>query len=311
MKRTFIIFAVTLAAVALIAGAAPAQIDGSTEAAAKAIDLWNVRGNMKTIVEIAEKGGDFQKNVDLLIDQTLHLLRSPKPGGEGYYFADIKKDPSAEPIQLASTKVDAVADAAQFQRISGEIATPYELEISSPLQRAAFKNNGDTYIKSYRVELIIDGAKKTVERKFEDWIRKGTTHTIPLPGIAQWARIEIDAAVNKTDVNHTIIKLTARVPTITDDKRNPYSFPVEQLKAAREYNKLVSKRGKVVELVKSALQGLDYVPGSSSAPPRPQLDAEQLAERLDHILFMLDTGTAEEQLEAKRMLNELVQELKK
>ena len=275
---------------------------------AEQIDLWSVRQNLNTAVEVAEKGGDgYQRNIDLLIDQTLHLLRSPKSGGEGYFFAIADKE-NAESLLLQSTKVDAVLEAGQVQLVTAEVATPFELEITSPAQRSAFKNNGDTYIKAYRVELVIDGARKTVERKVEDWVRSGTTMTIPLPGIAQWASIEVDAAVNLSDVNHAIIKLLARVPQIQDDPRNPYSFSIDELKTAREYNRLEAKRGVVVEKLKSALKSLDAVPGAGAQSP-PAMNSGQLVENLEYVLFLMN-GTDEEKAQAKDKLTDIINKIK-
>ena len=303
MKRLAIIPVLMSCLILLAAQSAASQTP------AEKIDLWSVRQNLNTAIAVAEKGGGtYQHDVSLILNQTLHLLRSPKPAGEGYFFASVDRD-KAETLLLQSIKVAAVIGEADFQIISAEIATPFELEIYSPEQRAAFKNNGDTFIKAYRVEILQDGAKKTVESKFEDWVRRGTGHIIPLPGIVQWARIEIQAAVNQADVNHAIIKLRARVPQITDDPRNPYSFSIGELKTALEYNRLEAKRGVVVEKLKSALAGLDAVPGAAVKPQPASANQGQLAEDLDYVLFLMN-GTDEEKAQAKTRLTEIIATLK-
>jgi hypothetical protein len=278
------------------------------QAPASSVDLWTVRQNLNNAITLSEQSGqDSQHNVDLLIDQTLHLLRSPLAGGQGYRFATMNRD-KADTFLLASSKVDAVLEDGQFLKLAGEVATPIELEIFSPLQRAAFKNNGDTYIKSYRVELVIDGAKQTVERKFEDWLRRGTSHIVPLPGVAQWARIEIQVAANRADKSHAIIKLRARVPEITDDPMNPYTFSIDELKTAREYNRLEAKRGVVREKLKSALTGLDVVPGSATQAPSA-IDVDQLVDELDQVLFLMG-GSDAEKSEASAKLSQIINVLK-
>lgn len=300
-KRMLTIMAILMFACA----AAPAQTPAET---VQAIDLWSVREQLNNAILIAQKGDEgYQFNVEMLIDQTLHLLRSPRPGGDGYYLASVDKNKSTV-MELATTKVDAVMDSGQFQQISGQIALAYELEIHAPPQRAAFKNNGDTFVKAYRVEYIIDGAKKTVESKFEDWVHRKDRITVPLPGLCQWVRIEIDAAVKPQDVNHTVIQLNARVPEINDDERNPYTYSISQIKVAREYNGFQGKRDKVISLLQAALLGLDYVPAAAGAvKPAPAEGAGNTAliEQLDYILFLLD-GTPEEQAGARKKLDELL-----
>lgn len=304
MKRAKAVSAL-LALLVAVCAAAPAAAQ-TTPAAA--VDLWTVRQNLDNAIILTEKGGEgYRENVDLLIDQTLHLLRSPIQGGQGYHFATVDRD-KGETLLLASTKVDAALEDGAVIKLSGQAATPYELEIFSPLQRAAFKNNGDTYIKSYRVELVMDGEKNTVERKYEAWLRRGTSHTIPLPGVAQWARIEIEAAANRADLHHAIIKLRARVPQIIDNPVNPFSFSISELKTAREYNRLEAKRGVVREKLKSALAGLDMVPGAATPPP-PPADLSQLVTELEQVHFLLG-GTDAEKTQAGAKLLEIIERLK-
>ena len=290
----------------VVSGEQPAE--DKVELPCLLVDIWTVRENLNTVIQIAEKGDEgFQEQVFLLIDQILHMLRSPKPGGAGYYYAGINtEDPIV--VDIADTKVDAVLEDGMIQKVSGQAATPFAFEIYSPPQRAAFKNNGDTFVKAYRVELILDGAKKTVESKFEDWVHRKDSHRIPLPGIAQWAKLEIDASVKRADVNHAIIKLQALLPRIDDDPRNPYSFSINELKSAREYNELVSKRKTVVHKLKSALEGLDHVPGSA-VTAKPDFDKETLIQQLDYVLFLVD-GNDDERAEAKSRLTELLESLR-
>lgn len=294
--------------VAMMAVMAVAAVAQTPAEMVQAVDLWSVREQLNTAIQVAQKGdAGYQQNLYLLIDQTLHLLRSPRPGGDGYYLAFIDKNKGTT-VELATTKVDAVLDAAATQKISGEIAMAYELEITSPPQRAAFKNNGDTFVKAYRVEYIMDGAKKTVESKYEDWVHRKDTVTVPLPGLCQWVRFEIEASVRPQDVNHTIIQLNARVPEINDDERNPYTYSIKQLKVAREYNAFQGKRDKIISLLQAALLGLDYVPASAGAvkpAPAPGADNTALIEQLDYILFLLD-GTPDEQTQARKKLDELL-----
>lgn len=307
MNRTKVMNAIFAAALGIGMLCSRAAADGPTDS----IDLWKVKDNFKTMIGISEKGGaGSREQLFLLIDQTLHLLRGPLPGG-AYTFAKVDRSDKKESLELLSQKIDAVVDSGQFQKISAEVATAHQLELYTPTQRGFFKNNGDVFVKSYTVELIIDGVKKTVQREVNDWVRRGKGIPIPLPGLAQWAKIEVNAAVAKTDVNHAYLKILARVPDITDDPRNPYSFSIKELISASQYNAFDSKRKTVQEKLKSASAGLDYVPSVSGAPAETPLDKADLTQRLEYISFLLDSKKDTDKVEAKKAVEELLKLLKK
>ena len=108
--------------------------------------------------------------------------------------------------------------------------------------------------------------------------------------------------------------MQARLPEITDDPRNPYSFSIKQLNLARQYNELSSKRKTVLEQLKEGYKGLDYVPvaGGTTAPvqPIPVSDIDSVVQKVEYALYLLN-GKDSDKAEAKKVLGDLLKELKK
>lgn len=283
--------------------AAPAQ-----EITGRPIDLKTASDNVQKMIGLAQGAGEnYKQEINALIDYTLHILRGPAPDGSGYMYALVTMDEKVEPETLLSEKVNAVWDAGQQQTLSAEARTVYSLEAYSPRYRTGgvFKNNGDTYLNSYRIEYSINGKKHTIVSEYKDWVRRNTSVPILLPGIAEWASIEIVTGVVPADVNHTLIELRAYHPVIKDNPMNPFSYTIERLKALQK-NVMYYKADRILEMLDDALKGIEAVPIAMAAP----LAAEQgVIQKLDYILYLFE-GSQQDQEQAKKELKQLVETLK-
>ncbi|HOO57049.1 MAG TPA: hypothetical protein PLN69_09520 [bacterium] len=271
------------------------------------IDVNAAVENVETMLKLGEERGEnYRQEINRLIDLTLHILRGPYLDGSDYKYAEAVMDDDQEPEILLSEKVDAVWEVGQQQAFDAEARTVYGLQISSPKYRSGlFKNNGDTYIESYRVEFSINGKKRTITREHKDWVRRNAQLEIPLPGIAEWAKIEILAGVAPSDVNHTIVEITGRHPVIKDDPKNPFSYSVEQMKSLQK-NIAYARQEVLMEKLTETLKGIEAVPTATSA----NLSADKrIVQKLEYILYLLE-GNEVEREEAKKELKDLTEALK-
>jgi len=270
------------------------------------VDVRSATQNIEAMIQLAEnQTEDYKQEINAMIDLTLHILRGPYLDGSGYDYAELDMDDDNEPETMLSEKVDAVWEAGQQQTFTARARTIYALQINSPKYRTGlFKNNGDTYLDSYRVEFSINGKKRTITREHKNWVRRNSTLEIPLPGISEWAQIDIVAGVAPADVNHTIIELRARHPLIKDDPKNPFSYSVDQLRTLQK-NVAYAKSEVILEKLNEALQGIEAVPVATAS----NLSADQrIVQKLEYILYLLE-GNELEQEEARKELRDLIDAL--
>ncbi|MEW5945127.1 MAG: hypothetical protein AB1742_02910 [bacterium] len=273
--------------------------------ATRIVDYSDPRSAVKKInesIKTVEAGGyNYEEKTIPLIDEAVHLLRGPIPGGQGYQFASVVTDGSIEPQAFVRTKVDADHNRGVFQKVAGETTTVFELEIYSPLHRGFFKNNGDTYVESYTLTYNLGGAVKTVTQDFKTWVRRGQTYTIPLPGVVDRARLEMSANVLPSDVNRAYIEMRAKHPRVEDKPESPYYFAIRELLDARDYASSYAKRDKVAEKLNGALSSLQYFP-AATGDRRLECDASRIVRDLEYVLYLVrgdenDRRRAEEKLE--------------
>jgi hypothetical protein len=278
-----------------------------------AIDINAAAKYVQQMTDLATKSSDnYKVEISALIDYTLHILRGPKPGGTGYFYASATMDQKDEPETLLSEKVNAVWDAGQQQTFSAEARTVYMIEIYSPKYRTGgvFKNNGDTYIDSYRIEYSIGGKKHTIVSDYKDWVRRNNSVPVVLPGIAEWASIEIVVGVVSADVNHTIVEIRAHHPAIADDPKNPFTYSIEQLNYIQQ-NVMSMKAEKILERLDDTMKGIQAVP-LATAPAATPTDTpadKSVVQKLDYVLYLLN-GSPDEQAEGKKELKQLVDSMK-
>jgi hypothetical protein len=277
--------------------------------AALPIDSAAAAANVEKMIATAtERPEDFRQQIDAMIDFTLHILRGPVPDGSGYQYAEAIIDKTVEPETLLSERVNAVWKANQQQTFAAEARTAYMLQIHAPKYRSGlFRNNGDTYVEKYKVEFSIQGKTRTINWEHKNWISRDSTVEIPLPGIAEWAKIEIVAGVEASDVGNAIIELRALRPIVKDDPKNPFSYSIDQLKSLQK-NIAYAKSEAVLAQLNEALAGIKTAPVAAASSQAPSDQA--VVQKLEFISYLMD-GSEEEREKAKAELKSLIESMKK
>jgi hypothetical protein len=182
------------------------------------------------------------------------------------------------------------------------------LQIHAPKYRSGlFRNNGDTYVEKYKVEFSIQGKTRTINWEHKNWISRDSTVEIPLPGIAEWAKIEIVAGVEASDVGNAIIELRALRPIVKDDPKNPFSYSIDQLKSLQK-NIAYAKSEAVLAQLNEALAGIKTAPVAAASSQAPSDQA--VVQKLEFISYLMD-GSEEEREKAKAELKSLIESMKK
>ena len=282
-----------------------AKAHAQKEAVTKPIDMALAKKYIANMLDLADKKpANYRLDVNAMLDYTIHALRGPYTDGSGYKFAgaDIKNNSSME--KIGGGKIVEIFDLGKKQTFTGEARITNALQISLPKYRSAlFKNNGDAYIHSYTVEYTIDGKKFTIAKEFKNWLGRNNTLDIPLPGIAEWAKIEVLASVAPADLEKTNIELHAAHPEIKDDPANPFSYPLDQLfQIKHDFENMKSED--IAKRLNEAARGIDAVPAALGADLPPD---KQMAQKLNAVIDLLDSNSVDQ---AKQDLKGIVEALK-
>lgn len=315
MKRICFVAAIMFAVCAI--GGIKTQPAGAVElemapapAQAAPIDIQTAARDInkaKNMIRTMEDAG--AEEIKSLVGHAMHVLRGPLPDGQGYHLAKVDMSDDVESTSLLSAKIDAIWELGQKKTLSTELTSVYKFIIYSPLHRGFFKNNGNFYLDSYTVEYTINGVeeKKTVE--YKDWVTRDSTIEVPLPGIAEWAKLEIVTGVEPADVNNSIVQLYAKQPVVEDDQKNPYSYSVRMLAEAKERIEIGRRLSEIIDFLDEALLGI-RVAKTFAGDVQVSSEAPGITvQKLEYILYLLE-GNALENEEGVEELKLLLQKYK-
>jgi len=255
------------------------------------------------MIDLANKRSEnFRIEINAMADYAIHTLRSPYTDGSGYRFAEVKFPKDDIPETIADAKIIEIFDSGKKQNMTGEARVTNALHINLPKYRSGglFKNNGDAYIYSYTVDYTIDGKKYTIAKEYKNWQPRATAIDIPLPGIAEWAKISTDIAVKPSDYDKTYVELTATHPEIKDDPANPFSYSIDVLQSVIK-NVAYAKPDELVKILKEADRGIDAVPAAIGANLPPE---NQIAQKIDAVLQLLDSNDTDKAKDALKSLSD-------
>lgn len=303
-KKPAFIFVVTLAFAAMFSVRAAATID--VDAAKK---------NIKATIDAAREADDSnpaRKEIASMIRYSLHILREPASDGLSYRYAAVDMSDKIKPVMMKSETLTSVWETGQKQVVSVETSTVTGFQIYMPLQRGLFKNNGNMYLGSYKVEYIINGQRKTIDREYNQWLTRESVINVPLPGIAEWARFEMTVGVAPSDAEHVIVHLLAKYPRVTDNPVNPLSYSVGKLNESLSRIEDDRQPREIIKYHEEALTGIASVPSEllvhKEGAPVPTVN-EELVPKLSNILRLIE-GTREDQGQGIEELKLLIEELK-
>ncbi|HOX28713.1 MAG TPA: hypothetical protein PLQ76_06125 [bacterium] len=280
----------------------------ASASAQQTIDSKAALDNIQKMASLTkDRGENYRKEISNLIDFSLQVLRGPNPSGSGYLFATVSADKNSPAETLLSEKVDAVWESGKQQVYKAETTNVFSFTINSPRYRPGglFKNNGDTYIDSYKVEYSVNGKEQTISREYKNWVKKNTSFSIPLPSPAEWARIEFTAGVSSSDVNRTVIEIIAQHPVIKDNPKNPYSYPIEQLKVLQNMISY-AKPDAIVDKLNDIQDGIRTVPAAVGSGFSAD---DQTVQKLEYILYLLQ-GNSADSAKGKSELKSFIETLK-
>ncbi len=261
----------------------------------------------KTMIESENAGADELK---MLIGHAMHVLRGPLPNGKGYHLATVDMGDDVENTNLMSVKIDAIWELGQKKTITAELSSVYKFIIYSPLHRGFFKNNGNFYLDSYTVEYTINGITESKTVEYKDWITRDSTLEVPLPGIAEWAKLELVVGVEPADVNNAILQIYARQPVVDDDPKNPFSYSISMLAEAKDRIEIGRRLKEIEKFLDEALLGIKvaktYAADASVVAGGRGISVQEL----ERILYLLE-GNALENDEGVEELKTLLEKQKK
>jgi len=272
----------------------------------KPIDMALAKKYIANMLILTDKKSEnFRLEINAMLDYAIHALRGPYTDGSGYKFAEVDLAKNTGSDVIASGKITEIFDLGKKQSFVGEARTTHALQISLPKYRSGglFKNNGDAYIHSYNVEYTIDGKKYTIAKEFKNWLTRKNTIDIPLPGIAEWAKVEVLASVTPADLEKTDLEVRAIHPFIKDDPANPFSYSIDRLIDIQK-DVAYMKTDAINNRLNEAVRGIDSVPAALGADLPPD---KQIEQKLKSILDKLDGNSQDA---AKQELKNLIDTLK-
>jgi len=235
----------------------------------KPIDMVLAKRYIKSMIDLcAKRTENYRLDVNAMADYAIQTLRGPNSDGSGYRFAQVKSVKNDLPEIITETKITSILELEKKQTVRGESRITNALQIHLPKYRSGglFKNNGDAYIHSYTVEYSIEGKKYTITKEYKNWLPRNNSIDIPLPGIAEWAKIETDISVKTSDLEKTTVQLGASHPAIDDDPANPFSYSLDQLRSIKK-NITYANPEDLTKMLKEAARGIDAVPASIGVEP--------------------------------------------
>lgn len=291
----------SIALCALLSGAAHAT---------RIVNYADPRGASKSIQKMLEalKSDDYKDHLGYIYE-ALHLLRGPVPGGQGYQFAKVIQDDSAEPQVLTRDKVGALHDSGALQKVEGKTSSVFKLEIHSPRHRGFFKNNGDIYVESYTLAYVLGGRSENVKKDIKTWVKNGEVYPIPLPGLVESAAVEIKVGAKPNDANRALVELRAHTPRVEDMRESPFYFPIRELLKAKDLAMQDAKTSLIRERLLSAIDSLGYLPTMAEETAGKKCNGDEVVRTLENMLFLLDGGK-DDIAAAKEKMNELIRQLR-
>lgn len=280
------------------------------------IDVDAAKKNITATIDAAREAVDSdaeRTELSAMIRYSQHLLRGPSGDGVSYRYAMVDMSDKIKPVMMKSESLSAIWEKGDKQVVSVETSIVNGFQIYMPLQRGLFKNNGNMYLGSYKVEYIINGQKKTDSREYNQWVTREGVINIPLPGIAEWARLEMTVGVAPSDVDHVIVHIYGKFPRITDDPVNPFSYAIGKL--GESLSRLEESRlpREIIKYHEEALVAISRVPSEllipkEGAAPDTSLK-DEVVPKLRNILRLME-GTRSDQDQAAEELKILIEELK-
>lgn len=280
------------------------------------IDVDAAKKNITATIDAAREAFDAnadRKELAAMVRYSQHILRGPSGDGVSYRYAMVDMSDKIKPVMMESETLNAVWEKGEKQVVSVETSIVNGFQIYMPLQRGLFKNNGNMYLGSYKVEYIINGQKKTDEREYNQWLTRESVINIPLPGIAEWAKLEMTVGVAPSDIDHVIVHVLGKFPRITDDPVNPFSYAIGKL--GESLSRLDEDRlpKEIIRYHEEALTAISRVPSEllipkEGAAPDTSLK-DEVVPKLRNILRLME-GTRDEQGQAIDEMKVLIEELR-
>ena len=265
--------------------------------ASQPVDIAAAEASIRDSLKFAETADDYtdRHKAKSRILYSLHLLRDPNPDGKSYQYATVTDKAGTELV--LSEALNANRDNLEKQTLVIESSTVTGFQIRSPLQRGFFKNNGDIYLESYKLTYKVNGKTNEVSKVYDNWVVRDTSIPVDVPGLAEWAKLEVVVGVKTADVDRTFIHLYADFPDIQDDPMNPFSYPIGQLKEALSRVENGRRLKEIIPFHKAALEGIAKVPPAiaAAAPAGPVCEAPPAsggdpAGKLKYILYLIEEG---------------------
>lgn len=280
--------------------------------AGAAIDLEAAKKNIQSTLDAARDAEDTpesKNDLKSMIRYSLHILRGPGADGLSYRYATVDMGAGVKPEMIGSYKPNAVWEKDLRQTIAVEGSTIVGFQIYMPLQRGFFKNNGNMFLDGYKLEYMLNGEKKSQTFEYRRWLNRDTAIDVPIPGIAEWARLEMTVAVAQADLDHVFAHVLAKRPLVKDDPSSPFAYVVGRLNDA--LSRLEDDRlpREVVKCHEEALAGIAQIPADLPTSNNASLNNDKTVAALRNILRLLE-GDLSEQDQGMQELRKLIDTLK-
>lgn len=208
------------------------------------------------VVDLADDLGDTRQMTLALVDEEIDALREPRGDGT-YRWASLQRE---EASSVSDEKhLEKVHTEAQLHTVSVTAPRAYRLVVAAPQKRNLFSANNRVYFRKAHVEWTsFDGKTTSSDIPVDVWINPGDSHGVPLPDIAQSARISAELGVESGN-KKAVANVALLQAKLVDDPKSPYFPAVQRLMRVRSL--LVEKDIRRGELKSAVDEAILNMPG--------------------------------------------------
>lgn len=232
------------------------------------------------------------------IDEAINGLRGPQAGG-GYRWVQWVKPSGTPPTVRHEHTVSAVQGSGTTDSVEASADKPFAVAIVVPKKRSLFSANNPSWVGEVVIEFTLDGKQRTRNETVNAWLNPGTSRTFDLGTIADDARVRAEAATSaKTSKGETLVEIHFKQAVEQDDPENPQYETIRSLQRVRSSASPEVLDAEIAKLERRLFPSLQTYRFTFLISKTRE--AEEL----------LRSTKTEEQDKGKKMLKEVVEEVK-
>lgn len=165
--------------------------------------------------------------IDRAIETHIDRMREPLPSG-GHRWVRLVRPPGDAPVIKKEMLLAATGN--DLDEFTSEAADVFAVRVAVPRKRSIRRANRQAWIERVTVRYEADGAEKTIERPFRQWLQPDNWKTIDLPVIAERVEVTVEARAKPDGARATLVETHFRQAVPQDDPLSPYAATVALLK---------------------------------------------------------------------------------